>query len=161
VGSSPLGVVAGETVATFTTLVFHEGTHEVSAAYVGDPGFLASRSEAPFPQQVTPAAVINLQPADLMFGDQRVTTTSSGRVVHLSNIGDADLPVAIAIAGPQAGDFTQTHTCPASLGYVTPTNACTITVTFHPSGAGVRSADLTLLDADGKPQVLPLMGDGN
>ena len=161
VGSSTLSVVGDETVATFTTLVFHEGVREVSADYVGDHGFLASRTEAPMPQKVTSAAVIHLFPSELMFGDQRVTTTSPGLLVRLSNIGDADLPIAIAINGPHASDFTQTNNCLASLGYVTPTNACTITVTFHPSGAGARSADLTILDVEGEPQVLPLVGEGN
>jgi autotransporter-associated beta strand protein len=160
IGTAPVRLVDGKAVATFTTQVFHEGTHGVTAEYQGDEGFASSRSETPFTQKVSPAALINVVPSDLRFAVQRVSTTSASLAIRLSNIGDADLPVMVGIAGPNAADFTETTSCPATLGYIAPTNACTILVTFHPSASGMRSADLTILDADGKPQTLPLTGEG-
>src|SRR5439155_23673015 len=104
------------------------------------PGDLTIRdSAAGSPQAVTltgsgvsastPAA--SLSPTSLAFGNQTVGTASAAKVVTLSNTGAVALSLSsIAVAGTNSGDFTQTHTCGASLAAGT---SCTISVTFKPA----------------------------
>src|SRR5262249_15527224 len=120
IGSAPVRVVDGNAVAAFTTQVFHEGTHDVTAEYQGDEGFASSRSDAPFVQKVTPAALINVVPNDLRFAAQGVRTTSPSLAIKLSNIGEADLRVVVGIAGPNAAAFTEPTSCPHTLGSTKP-----------------------------------------
>src|SRR5205814_10095858 len=55
-------------------------------------------------------------------------------------------------------DFTQTHTCGASLAAGT---SCTISVTFKPAATGSRSASVSVADNDsGSPQTASLTGSG-
>lgn len=158
IGSGTLGVVDGQAVATYSTHVFHGRVNEITAEYVGDNNFTGSRSNR-LQQTITPAPVISLRPLDgLTFVRQIVNTTSDPLTVTLSNIGDASLSVDIAIVGPDAEHFTQTNTCQVSLDYVARANSCEIVVTFKPGASGVRSANLSVANPDGAPELLPLSG---
>jgi hypothetical protein len=63
-----------------------------------------------------------------------VGTTSATKIITLTNVGTTALTITgITITGAAAGDFSQTHTCVASLGVGA---SCTISVQFKPTGTG-------------------------
>jgi uncharacterized repeat protein (TIGR01451 family) len=98
------------------------------------------------PQQVNLTAnvidpVADLSPKPLMFGQHPVSSQTT-LPVQLTNGGQTDLTISnIAIAGANAGDFSQSNSCPSTLA---PTASCTIEVTFTPSAKGGRGATLTV-----------------
>jgi hypothetical protein len=97
-------------------------------------------------------------PPSLTFFTQLGKTISDRLTVTLTNIGDANLPIAIEIVGVHAKDFIQTNNCQSSLGYVAPANSCEILVTFRPGAVGMRSASLSVVNGEGSPELLPLTG---
>jgi hypothetical protein len=102
---------------------------------------------------------IGLSSASVVFGQQNVGSTSAPQTVILSNTGNGSLNISgISVSGTDSRDFAQTSNCGGSVGAGT---NCTITVTFAPSGAGSRSASLTVSDnASGSPQTISLSGTG-
>ena len=85
-----------------------------------------------------PQPDLAVTPAALGFGDQTVGTTSAARRVTLTNRGNASMDLgALTLSG--ARGFAVSDNCPAALG---PGKVCTATVTFAPSSAGPRSAQL-------------------
>lgn len=103
--------------------------------------------------------VVKLVPTSLSFGSQKVGTTSAPKSVTMTNVGTTVLTInGISLTGTNAGDFSQTHTCGGTLGAGA---SCTISVTFHPSATGTRSAALSISDnGGGSPQKVPLSGTG-
>ena len=100
-----------------------------------------------------------LAPATLNFGSVTVGTTSAAKVITLTNIGTTAITITgISITGTAAGDFSQTHTCGASLGAGA---SCTISVQFKPTVTGNRGASVRVTDnAAGSPQQVPVSGKG-
>jgi hypothetical protein len=83
-----------------------------------------------------------------------VGTTSTAKTVTLSNTGNAPLVIA-SIA--TTGDFAQSNNCKATLAAG---KSCTISVTFTPTGGGLRTGTLAINDnAAGSPQTVPLSGN--
>jgi sugar lactone lactonase YvrE len=106
---------------------------------------------------VTPAAVLTLTPTALAFGGQNVMTAATLNLT-IQNTGAAAISTpAAAISGANAGDFTLTNNCPAS---VTSNGACTVAVTFTPKAAGARTAVLTLIVPGAVAQTVNLSGTG-
>src|SRR5439155_866316 len=101
----------------------------------------------------------SLSPTSLTFANQTVGASSAAQSITLSNTGTAALSISgIAITGTNSGDFTQTHTCGASLAVGT---SCTISATFKPTATGTRTASLAVTDnASGSPQTAALSGSG-
>ncbi len=105
-----------------------------------------------------PTPDILLSPASLVFDTQFLATTGS-EVLTIANTGSAPLKVTSAnLNGANAADFSITaNTCATIAADAT----CTITISFAPSGAGARTATLTIADnAPGSPQKIPLNGTG-
>jgi len=102
-----------------------------------------------------PAAL--LSPGALAFANEMVGQTSTAQTASLSYMATTALTIAsIAIVGPQSGDYQQTNNCGTKLGAGT---TCTITVTFTPQAAGVRTAAIRITDnAINSPQGLGLIG---
>jgi len=100
-----------------------------------------------------------LSPTSLNFGSVAVGTTSQAKTVTLTNVGTTTLSVtSIAIAGTDAGDFAQAHTCGSSLAAGA---ICTISVAFKPTEIGIRTGTLSITDnAPGSPQTVALNGTG-
>jgi hypothetical protein len=98
-----------------------------------------------------------LSATGLTFATQLAGTTSPAQSVTLSNTGTVALSISsIGITGADHNDFTQTHTCAASLA---PAASCTINITFTPTGVGSRTALLSVKDnAPGSPQTVSLSG---
>jgi Cep192 domain 4 len=86
-------------------------------------------------------------------------SASAPQTVTLTNSGNATLAISgIALSGANAGDFTQTNTCGASV--VAGTN-CAIKATFTPTATGTRNASLHITDnATGSPHTISLTGTG-
>jgi Ca2+-binding RTX toxin-like protein len=110
--------------------------------------------------QIAPNA--SLTPATRAFNDQLVGTTSAAQLATLTNTGNTPLTIAsIALAGADAGDFSQTNGCGATLA---PSASCTISVRFAPTVLGTRNATLVVThDANnvaGSTHEIALSGTG-
>lgn len=75
----------------------------------------------------------------LVFGDQVVGTTSAPETITLTATADTGTFTITSIT--TSGDFAQTNDCTAPL---TPGTSCTISVTFTPTAAGLRTGSLNL-----------------
>jgi len=108
------------------------------------------------------APVVSLSPTSLSFGNHQVNTTSSARIVTLTNSGDAALTIkGIGLSGPNSGDFHQQNTCPSSSSTLAAGASCAISVTFTPKAESNFSASLSIADnASGSPQSVTLSGTG-
>jgi len=124
----------------------------VATGLRGGVSILANRGAGPVP-------AASLTPSLVGFGSQAVGLTSGSRLVTLSNTGSAALSVTgISLTGPQAMDFSETHTCGPNLGIG---ESCSLSVTFIPSALGNRIASIGIRDnAFGSPQVITLNGTG-
>jgi len=85
--------------------------------------------------------------------------TSNTRQLTLTNSGNATLSLkSLTIQGMNAGDYSQNNNCPA---FLAPGAKCTIGITFTPSAAGARIAQLIFTDNGlGSPQNVALGGLG-
>ncbi len=127
----------------------------ITAQYVADSNYSASSTASATTITVTAAPVVSLSSTALTFPAQEVGTTSSAQKVTLSNSGSATLSIYSITA---SGDFAQTNNCGSSL---TQGTTCSISVTFTPTAAGLRSGTLTTTDnAFNSPQTVSLTGTG-
>jgi hypothetical protein len=146
-------------LAVFPISSLQAGSHTLTAKYSGDSVY-ASGGSAPLVQIVnTSSPGASLSSPSLAFGDQLVGTRTAPKSITLSNSGTSSLNInAIAIAGANASEFSQTNNCETS---VEAGNNCTIEITFAPSLTGVGTASLTVTDdATGSPQSVVLTGNG-
>jgi subtilase family serine protease len=102
---------------------------------------------------------VSLTPTSLSFPSEGVGTSSAPMTVTLKNEGSATMHIwEIAIAGTNAGDFSNTTTCGSTLGVGL---SCTVSVTFTPTATGARSVSLLFSDdGGGSPQAVPVTGTG-
>jgi hypothetical protein len=103
----------------------------------------------------------SLSLSSVTFGSQVVGTTSSPQGVTLANTNNGTAPLtlsSIVITGANAGDFSQTNNCPASLAVGA---NCQINIIFVPTATDVRNASLSITDnATNSPQMASLTGVG-
>ncbi len=108
---------------------------------------------------LVPAAALG--PASLVFSAQLAGTTSAAQTATLSNSGTTLTISGVTITGANAGDFSLTNGCGASLAGGA---NCQIPVTFKPSVGGAESATLTVTDDSGgvagSTQTVALSGTG-
>jgi hypothetical protein len=104
-------------------------------------------------------SVATLSPPSLTFDPQIIGTASGSQPVTLTNTGNVVLVIkSIGIIGTNAGEFSQTNTCGASLAVAA---SCTINVTFTPTVAGDATASVAVADnAPGSPQLVALTAVG-
>ena len=114
-----------------------------------------SSATSSFSLTVNAGQGISVSPANLDFANQGVGTTSAAQIVTLANTGTVTLTISSITP---SGDFSQTNTCGTTV------NAganCTISVTFKPTAAGMRTGTLSISDnAAGSPQSVALSGTG-
>jgi hypothetical protein len=80
--------------------------------------------------------------ARLAFDEQAVGSSSTVKIVKISNQGNAPLSFSkIVLAGPDAAHFVQTNTCAAS---VAPGADCNISLVYKPTTEGPKLAVLSL-----------------
>ncbi len=109
---------------------------------------------------LNPAPAVSLMPGSLDFGTTNQGTSTSSSI-SVKNSGTAALHISsIAITGANTNDFSSTSpTCTAPLAA---NSACTISVTFTPLAAGLRTATVTLTDdAPDSPQRINVQGTAN
>jgi hypothetical protein len=102
----------------------------------------------------------SLSPSSLDFGDQMVRTTSAAQNLNVTSTGPVALTVASAtLSGINPADFRVTSVCIP--GLVGPNTKCAISVRFHPTSPGHRSAILRIRNnAVDSPQSVTLTGNG-
>ncbi len=110
----------------------------------------------------TTQATVGLSPTSIAFGNVPINTTSAPQTVTLTNTGTVPLIInGIALGGANPARFTQTNNCPIGGTGLAAGSSCTITVTFHPTRTGARSATVTIRDNGvGSPQTVALTGTG-
>ncbi len=151
-----IGMLPLRNGAALGNVLFPAGSYSVTAHYSGDATYAPSDSA---PVAVTVAGpVVSLSAAAVNFGSLAIGAAAS-EAITLVNTGSAPLGgIAITIGGANAGDFSETNNCPASLAAG---SRCSINVTFKPAAAGARSAMLTISDnAAAAPQTVALAGTG-
>lgn len=135
-GRPDLATVYGDNLFTISTIL----NPALSGTTVNGPFLLAS-------------------PARLAFTADTIGTPSAASVVTLSNIGNATVLISnVQVGGANAADFGATNPCGGSL---TAGATCQISITFTPSGAGNRTALLTVSDnSNGGTHSVSLAGVG-
>jgi hypothetical protein len=106
-------------------------------------------------------SLVSFSSTSVSFSNQSLNTTSAAQTETVTNSGNASLIFTTdTISGTNAGDFAiSADTCANAT--VTPTNNCTLSVTFTPSATGTRTASLNFNDnVSGSPQVVNLTGNG-
>jgi hypothetical protein len=100
-------------------------------------------------------APVTLTPWTLTFAGQPVGVVSAPKAAILKNVG----PDAVTIGGiVSSGDFGQVNDCPATIAAGA---SCNIAVVFKPSGTGIRSGSVSIIDVfKNSPQTLSLAGLG-
>jgi hypothetical protein len=85
----------------------------------------------------------SVNPTSVLFGNQMVNTTSAPRAVTVTNTGNMSQPVRGRMNGTpgQWQDFAHTNDCPSMLAVGA---SCTFNITFTPSAAGGRVAELNV-----------------
>jgi hypothetical protein len=153
IGSSDLN---SSGVAALTISKLLAGTHNITAGYAGSTDFAPSTS--PVLRQTVRGAVAILSACSVSFGKETVGMTSAAKSLTLTNKGNVDLTIeSVGIAGTDSADFVASK-CPASIA---PNGTCTISITFKPTGAGTRTAELSITDsAPSKVQKASLTGVG-
>jgi len=100
------------------------------------------------------AAVVT--PSSRAFSSQKIGTTSAAQTVMLTNTyWGTDLKLqGIDVHGP----FSQTNNCSSA---IVPFGSCTITITYHPTAAGVQTGSVAIYDQwAGSPAIITLTGTG-
>jgi hypothetical protein len=137
---------------TFTPLAAgtRQATLSISDNATGTPQTIALTGTGAVP-------AVSFSAATLTFANQPVGSPSPANGVTLFNTGSAPLSISsINITGANAGDFSQTNNCGAS---VAAGSNCTISATFTPTAPGTRSAALSFVsNATGSPQSVALSG---
>jgi streptogramin lyase/pimeloyl-ACP methyl ester carboxylesterase len=113
------------------------------------------------PAPPPPSPVISFTSANVQFGPQLVGTLSGSQLLTVTNIGGATLSITnVYPSGADALDFNPTQN--GCIGnFLAPAASCTVTVTFNPAAAGVRTANITFEDnAADSPQNVALSGTG-
>jgi hypothetical protein len=104
-----------------------------------------------------------VNPTLLTFGNQAYLTTSASKSITVTSAGLLNLLMSqISITGTNATDFAFTSTCPLTPTALVVSATCPINVTFKPTYAGARSANLVINSNDpGTPALsIPLTGNG-
>jgi hypothetical protein len=109
---------------------------------------------------LAPAPAVTIVPGTLDFGTMTQGTSTPSNIV-VTNAGTATLHISgVTLGGANANDF---GFFAPSCSNAIPVNAtCTVTVTFTPLAAGLRSATITLTDdAPNSPQLIDVKGNAN
>ncbi len=141
------------------------GTSSSGEVYTGQTASRVGSSSASTARSVVisagPQPAVSLSAPGLTFGDVAVGKDSDPQTLRITNTGTGALSLSgSGISGPAARDFTLS--ADACTGQTVGAGAsCTVNVTFMPSAAGARSAQLAFTDnASGSPHTIPLTGNG-
>lgn len=138
-GTHPLrGVVLGHAVLSLAMSIASIACTEGSS-----PGSPSSSSTPTAPSQSSPTPSAQVDKTTVTFPTTTLGTTSSTTfVLTVSSVGTAALQLSDLI-NSDSSSFPTSSTCPIP-GSLAPGSSCTLTVSFHPSVAGVRSAQISV-----------------
>jgi hypothetical protein len=103
----------------------------------------------------SPAAALSFTPASLAFGNGQVGSTSSAKVVTLTNKGNTVLNISSIST---SADYPMTTTCGSTLASL---GSCTVSVTFAPTFPGAIKGELTIKGSvTGGVVIVPISGTG-
>lgn len=89
-----------------------------------------------------PKPTLTLSPTSMSFSSTVTGTSSETKTVSVRNTGKGTLQIStITVVGDHRTDFASTNTCGSP---VAPGGDCTISVSFSPSAAGARSAQIEI-----------------
>ena len=141
-------------------------TFSPTAAGARQSSLVISDSDITSPQKVAlkgNGTYVKYSKPDLIFANQPVGTTSSPKLVSLTNTNpSAALTInSITITGANAADYAQTNNCPIAPATLASGANCVISVTFTPTQTGNRVANVTVNSNDaGGPSSVVLKGVG-
>jgi hypothetical protein len=159
-GSVSAGTASGSTLPlTITSL--SPGASATTTVATTRTGY------APGQAQVIGVALIpraSASPTSINFGVQTVGSPSAAQTITVTSTGTDDLTFggsAVTITGADSAMFSDdTDTCSGQT--VTPSNTCTIEVTFTPTSTGAKSATLSIASNDpASPTTIALSGGQN
>lgn len=104
-------------------------------------------------------ANIMVAPTAHDFGVVDVGSVSTSQTITINNIGSADLVItSIGLSGANAVEFDlATVSCANLSPTVSPASNCTVTVTFSPTSAGIKTASLDIASNDPVTPVINLL----
>jgi hypothetical protein len=107
------------------------------------------------------AAIADVSPASISFGNQPIFTQSASQTVTVTNTGNEVMHIGVpTLAGTNPAQFSISDTCQAAAP-LPPNGQCTITVTFTPTVQGPLDAELQFnSDANNGQQTVQLHGTG-
>jgi YVTN family beta-propeller protein len=118
----------------------------------------------PYPLAPSLATTLTLNPASLSFNPQLIGVSSAVQNISVMNPGNSAVSLtSVALTGPNPGDYSLTNNCPAPPATLGAGVSCNIGVSSTPTGVGVRTAFLTIIDNNGvanSQQSVPLTGTG-
>src|SRR6202167_3130500 len=102
---------------------------------------------------------VSLVPSSVYSETQPLGTPAGAQVITLTNNTSGTVNISqVAIGGTNAGDFSRTTTCGAT---VSRPGTCTVSAAFQPTSVGAEVATLSVTAAAGNsPQTLALSGTG-
>src|SRR5216683_4019992 len=113
------------------------------------------------------APSVALVPANIAFGNQPITASSTTIDVTLTNSGTGTLNItSITLTGTDPTQFalgapTSGTACPLGASALNAGSNCKVGVKFAPTTSGGKSANVSVADdATGSPQTVPLTGTG-
>ena len=109
---------------------------------------------------IAPLSSVNFNPASIVFPATTEGTTSNPIVLTLTNSGGASLHITgTAFGGSNVPDFSFAPT--NCTGTINAGASCTLSVTFTPLAAGIRTATWAVTDdAAGSPHIVSITGTG-
>jgi len=148
--SSNIAVITVDTSGNVTAVA--AGNASVTGTYtLGSQAYPVS-----IPVTVQPP-MLTTSPTSLTFSNQSIGTSSSPQQVTVTNVTANAISVLSMTAN---GDFSETDNCIAS-SPLAPNGACTVNVTFSPTGTGSRTGNLSIANsANLIPIVVALNGTG-
>jgi hypothetical protein len=133
----------------------------ILTAHFTEPGCAPGNVQASL-QGIAGQGAFNLAPIVLSFGTVAVGTDSAPATITATNFGgNPSGALAVALSGLNASQFRITgSTCNGSLPPAPPGGTCTVTVVFHPTTAGDKTASVTVSAAGGATATSNLAGSG-
>lgn len=153
------GTCTVKVIFTPQALTASDGTGPRTATVTVTSNSLANPSLASTLSGTSPAPVATASQSALSFPNTVTNASSAAMSYTLNNGGGVnDLSgVSIAVGGTNAGDFTQTNNCAAT---VAAGSSCTINVTFKPTATGARSGSIVVSSGNGGSATTTLSGNG-
>jgi len=155
----PISILLGDGDGTFQPQL------QPTAGYVTPLSAIVDLNDDGLLDMIAPSASAVLQSTllqpttSLTFASQTVGTSSLPQPSILSNVS-TKVPITISsaqVSGTNASDFAVKTTC----SKLQPKSACQVSVTFTPTGSGIRTATVLVTDsAVGSPHQITVSGTG-